>query len=305
MMKGLVLRSTGLFYDVLTEDGKKYNCRVRGKIRLDGIKETNPIAVGDHVSFDLTNEIGSITKILPRKNHILRQSVKKTGHAHVLAANVDQVLVVVTQAYPRTSLGFIDRFLVSAESFRIPQIIVFNKKDMLDEDGRVAQDNLINLYTSIGVKCLSTSALHHEQPEVSAALQNKITLIAGHSGVGKSTLINKLSPSIDQKIGDVSDFSEKGTHTTTYAEMFSINDKTYIIDTPGIKEWGLVDMNQQELSDYFPEMRELRHACKFGSRCIHLNEPKCAIIEAVRSGSIAQSRYESYLSMVLGEDNRK
>jgi ribosome biogenesis GTPase / thiamine phosphate phosphatase len=305
MMKGLVLRSTGSFYDVLSDDDKKYNCRVRGKIRLDGIKETNPIAVGDHVAFDITNEIGSITEILPRKNHILRQSVKKTGHSHVLAANVDQVLVVVTQAYPRTSLGFIDRFLVSAESFRIPQIIVFNKQDMLDDEGRAIQDKLIDLYTRIGVKCLATSALHEDQAEVRETLQHKITLIAGHSGVGKSTLINKLSPSIDQKIGDISDFSEKGTHTTTYAEMFPIDDKTYIIDTPGIKEWGLVDMGQQELSDYFPEMRELRHECKFGSRCIHLNEPKCAIIEAVKSGSIAQSRYESYLSMVLGEDNRK
>jgi ribosome biogenesis GTPase len=304
-MKGLVFRSTGSFYDVRADDGKKYNCRVRGKIRLEGIKETNPIAVGDYVDFDLSNDIGSITEILPRKNHILRQSVKKTGHAHVLAANVDQVMVVVTQAFPRTSLGFIDRFLVSAESFRIPQIIIFNKKDMLDAEGIARQENLIKLYSNIGVTCLATSALHEDQQKVRALLQNKITLIAGHSGVGKSTLINKISPEIDQKIGDISDYSEKGMHTTTYAEMFQLEDQSYIIDTPGIKEWGLVDMNQQEISDYFPEMRDLRDACKFGSKCVHLNEPKCAIKAAVENGTIALSRYDSYVSMVLGEDNRK
>jgi ribosome biogenesis GTPase len=304
-MKGLVLRSTGSFYDVLADDGIKYNCRVRGKIRLEGIKETNPIAVGDHVVFDTITEFGSITEILPRKNHILRQSVKKTSHAHVLAANVDQVLVVVTQASPRTSLGFIDRFLVSAEAFRIPQIIVFNKKDMLDADGIVIQENLIKRYSNIGVTCLAISALHEDQQKVRLLLQDKITLIAGHSGVGKSTLINKIAPEIDQKIGEISDYSEKGTHTTTFAEMFPLDSKSYIIDTPGIKEWGLMDMNQQEISDYFPEMRDLRDQCKFGSKCLHLNEPKCAIKEAVEAGTIAISRYDSYISMVLGEDNRK
>jgi ribosome biogenesis GTPase / thiamine phosphate phosphatase len=304
-MKGLVLRSTGSFYDVLAGDGTKYNCRVRGKIRLEGIKETNPIAVGDYVIFDLTNEIGSITEILPRKNHILRQSVKKTGHSHVLAANVDQALLVVTQAYPRTSLGFIDRFLVSAEAFRIPQVLLFNKKDMLDDEGVHLQNKHIDLYSRIGIKCISISALEDDQNEVRNLISNKVTLIAGHSGVGKSTLINKLSGAIDQKIGAISDFSEKGTHTTTFAEMFSIDNKTFIIDTPGIKEWGLVDMSQQEISDYFPEMRNIRHACKFTSSCLHLNEPKCAVVEAVKDVSIAVSRYESYVSMVLGEDNRK
>jgi ribosome biogenesis GTPase len=304
-MKGLVMRSTGSFYNVLGEDGKKYNCRVRGKIRLEGIKETNPVAVGDRVAFDLESDIGSITEILPRDNHILRQSVKKTGHAHVLAANVDQALVVVTLAFPRTSLGFIDRFLVSAESFRIPQVIVFNKKDMLDEDGLKAVSELMHLYRQIGVTCFSVSALEEDLHEMREVLQNKITLIAGHSGVGKSTILNKIAPDIDQATGDVSTFSSKGTHTTTFAEMFQLNDKTFVIDTPGVKELGLVDMNEQEISDYFPEMRDLRLECKFGSRCIHINEPKCAIIEAVKSGDIALSRYESYVSMVAGGDNRK
>jgi ribosome biogenesis GTPase len=304
-MKGLVMRSTGSFYDVVGTDGKKYTCKVRGKIRLDDIKETNPIAVGDHVEIDLENEIGSITQIHKRENHVLRKSVKKTGHSHVLAANVDQTLLVVTLSFPRTSLGFIDRFLVSSESFQIPQILVFNKKDMLNEEGVRKQQLLIDLYRSLSVSCLSLSALDDDHTELQALLQNKITLIAGHSGVGKSTLINKLSTHIDQKIGDVSDYSEKGTHTTTFAEMFAIDEKTFIIDTPGVKEWGLVDMSEQEISDYFPEMRNLRLSCKFGSKCIHVNEPKCAIIDAVKAGVIAASRYESYISMVLDEDNRK
>jgi ribosome biogenesis GTPase / thiamine phosphate phosphatase len=304
-MKGLVLRSTGSFYDVLAEDGKKYTCKVRGKIRLEGIKETNPVAVGDNVNFETDHDIGSITEILPRTNHILRKSVKKTSHAHVLAANVDQALLVVTLAYPRTSIGFIDRFLVSAESFRIPQVLIFNKKDLLSDEGRQLQQNIIIIYEKIGVRSLSISAMEDSHPEVRAILQDKITLVAGHSGVGKSTLLNKIAPHIDQRTGEISDFSEKGMHTTTFAEMFALDARTFVIDTPGIKEWGLVDMNDQEISDYFPEMRDLRLHCKFGSKCLHFNEPKCAVIEAVEKGSIALSRYESYLSILAGEDNRK
>jgi ribosome biogenesis GTPase / thiamine phosphate phosphatase len=304
-MEGTVMRSTGSFYDVMGINGVKYVCKVRGKIRLEGIKETNPIAVGDHVTIDLENEIGSILEILPRQNHILRQSVKKTGHSHVLAANVDQVLLVVTLAMPRTSLGFIDRCFVSAEAYRIPQILVFNKKDLLDEADHKYMLQLMALYSSLGVTCFSISALTDDPFEIRNVLQHKITLVAGHSGVGKSTLLNKISPEIDQSIGDISEFSEKGKHTTTFAEMFKLNENTYVIDTPGVKEWGLVDMNQQEISDYFPEMRERRLECKFGSKCIHINEPKCAILEAVKSGVIALSRYENYLSMIMGGDNRK
>ncbi|HOX83367.1 MAG TPA: ribosome small subunit-dependent GTPase A [Chryseolinea sp.] len=305
MIKGVVLRSTGSFYDVLAEDGRKYNCRMRGKIRLEEIKETNPVAVGDKVIIDLEHEIGSIVEILPRENHILRQSVKKTGHSHVLAANVDQALVVATLTHPRTSIGFIDRFLVTAEAYRIPQIIVFNKKDLLDEEFTIRQNDLILLYESLGVKCFSVSALEENQVQIRSLLQNKITLVMGHSGVGKSTLLNAISPGLNQTVGDISNFSNKGTHTTTFAEMFPLDEKTFVIDTPGVKEWGLIDMNQQELSDYFPEMRDLRLNCKFQSRCLHINEPKCAIIDAVESGTIQMSRYESYISMVLGEDNRK
>lgn len=304
-MKGKVMRSTGSFYDVLATDGRHYNCRVRGKIRLEGIKETNPVAVGDEVTISLEHEIGTILEILPRKNHMLRQSVKKTGHTHVLAANVDQVLVIVTLAFPRTSLGFIDRVLVSAEAFRIPQILVFNKKDLLDNEGLKTYEELDNLYSKIGTRCMLTSALDEDQSGVKDLLKNHTTLITGHSGVGKSTLLNRISPVIRQSTGDVSDFSEKGTHTTTFAEMFELDPETFVIDTPGIKEWGLVDMNKQELSDYFPEMRPLRDYCKFQSRCLHINEPRCAVKDAVENGSIAPSRYDSYVSMILGEDNRK
>jgi ribosome biogenesis GTPase len=194
--------------------------------------------------------------------------------------------------------------LVTAESFRIPQVLVFNKKDLLTEEGHVQQQHLIDLYSHIGIPSFSITATL-DADSVRALLQNKITLLAGHSGVGKSTLLNALAPDIDQKTGEISEFSEKGMHTTTFAEMFAIDAHSFVIDTPGIKEWGLVDMNAQELSDYFPEMRDLRLECKFGSRCLHMNEPKCAIIDAVERGVIALSRYENYLSMLSGEDNRK
>lgn len=304
-MKGRVMRSTGSWYDVLTEDGTRIQCRIRGKIRLEGIKETNPVAVGDKVEFDMEKNEGIIHTILPRINYIVRQSVKKTGHAHVIAANIDQAMLVATLVLPRTSLGFIDRFLVAAESFRIPQVIVFNKKDLLEPRSADVQNSLIKLYEQIGVACLVTSAIEKQQTEVKKILLGKTTLIAGHSGVGKSTLINQLSPAINQKVSEVSDYTEKGTHTTTFAEMFQIDKTTFIIDTPGLKEFGLIDMTPEELSDYFPEMRDLRPNCKFGSRCRHVNEPKCAILENVEKGTIARSRYESYLSILLGQDNRK
>lgn len=304
-MKGRVMRSTGSWYDVLAEDNSTVACRIRGKFRLERIKETNPIAVGDMVSFDLEKGEGIIHEILPRENYIVRQSVKKTGYAHVIAANIDQAMVVATLMFPRTSVGFIDRFLVVAESFRIPQVIVFNKKDLLDEKVLQEQRALITVYEGIGVKCIETSALEENQDAIKNILREKVTLIAGHSGVGKSTLLNKISPGINQTIGEVSEFSSKGTHTTTFAEMFRLDEKTFVIDTPGLKELGMINMNQQEISDYFPEMRDLRLSCKFGSRCLHLTEPKCAIINAVQSGAIAKSRYTSYYSMVTGEDNRK
>jgi ribosome biogenesis GTPase len=303
-MTGIVLKSTGSWYEVLVGT-TLMQARIRGKLRLDDIKETNPVAVGDWVTIEAEGTNGVISKIQPRKNQMLRQSVKKTGHSHVLAANVDQVLLMATLKQPRTSLGFIDRFLVSAESFRIPQVLLFNKKDLLNEASLEDQNILIQLYSSLNVITHSLQAVSDDLTFVHQLLADKVTLIAGHSGVGKSTLLNRLSSTIQQSTGKISSFSNKGTHTTTFAEMFPLNESTFIIDTPGIKEWGLVDMAPQEISDYFVEMRELRLQCKYGSKCLHLQEPKCAIIAAVEDGEIAVSRYESYVSMVLGEDNRK
>ncbi|MFN7373586.1 MAG: ribosome small subunit-dependent GTPase A [Cyclobacteriaceae bacterium] len=303
-MTGLVFKSTGSWYDVQV-DGRHYPARVRGRLRLEGIKENNPIAVGDRVDVDIEGHEAIITAIQPRINHMLRQSVKKTGHSHVLAANIDQALIVATIKQPRTSLGFIDRFLVSAEAFRIPQVIVFNKRDLLTAEEREEVNKLINLYETTGVRVLLMCAFREELEPLLQILQGKTTLVAGHSGVGKSTLLNRLSPDIKQTVGDISDFSNKGTHTTTFAEMFSLNEQTHIIDTPGVKEWGLVDLTAEEISDYFPEMRDRRLDCKLGARCLHQTEPKCAIRTAVETGDIAESRYQSYLSMIAGEDNRK
>lgn len=301
------MKSTGSWYDVLADDGHIYATRIRGKMRLEESRETNPIAVGDFVELETTDRGDEtvITNILPRENYIARKAVKKSGQSHVIAANIDQALLLVSISFPRTSLGFIDRFTVSAEAFRIPQIIVFNKRDLLSEEELEWIHELKGLYESLGVTCLLTSALHDEQDELRKIVQDKKTLVTGHSGSGKSTLLNKLSDHIHQKTAGVSEFSSKGTHTTTFAEMFRIDDKTYVIDTPGIKEMGMVDMEPEEVSDYFIEMRERRLECKFGSRCLHVNEPSCAVKDAVEKGEISITRYESYLSIVSGEDNRK
>ncbi len=304
-MTGTVLKSTGSWYEVRMQNGVVRNCRMKGKIRLEGIKETNPVAVGDYVEVEEEGNNGVINEILPRKNHLLRQAVKKSSHSHILAANIDQAMLVVTLKQPRTSLGFIDRFIISAEAYRIPQIIIFNKADLLSEEGKEETEVLISLYRSIGIHSISISALSDSIDEIQKILSGKITLMAGHSGVGKSTLLNKIAPSLNRATGTISDFSQKGTHTTTFAEMFEVAPSTFIIDTPGVKEWGLVDMTPQEISDYFVEMRELRLGCKFGSKCLHLQEPGCAIRAAVEIGSISESRFASYVSMVTGEDNRK
>lgn len=304
-MRGTVLKSTGSWYEVLTEDEQIIQCRIKGKLRLEGVRETNPVAVGDYVTYELEDVNGVISEILPRKNHLLRQAVKKSGHSHILAANIDQALLIVTLKQPRTSLGFIDRFLISAEAFRIPQLIVFNKSDLLSEEALTEQNELQKMYNSLGVHSICISAINEEMDELLKLLENKITLMAGHSGVGKSTILNKLAPEFQQTTQEISNFSQKGTHTTTFAEMFRLNESSFLIDTPGVKEWGLVDMEQQEISDYFIEMRELRLSCKFGSKCLHLQEPGCAIQKGILEGEISEGRYHSYKSMVLGEDNRK
>ena len=308
-MKGLVLKSTGSWYEVMGEDQKIYTCRTRGKLRLKGAKTTNPIAVGDYVEYEKEQEVdaaqGIIVSIHPRENYIIRKSVKKTGHAHIIAANIDQAMLIATMTLPRTSYGFIDRFLVAAEAFRIPQVLVFNKIDLLDEKDAHEQSELIKVYEDIGVTCLEISAREMQGLEaVEKQLDQQVTLISGHSGVGKSTLLNKLDPSINQAVKEVSTYAEKGVHTTTFAEMFQLNENTFVIDTPGIKELGLIDTSQEELSDYFPEMRAIQSECKFYN-CSHIHEPKCAVKEAVEAGEIAEKRYNSYLSMYHEEDTHR
>ncbi len=302
------MKSTGSWYAVLGDDGQEYACRIRGKLRIKDLKTTNPLAVGDRVLMNIEKaeeHTAVIDDLLPRTNYIIRQAVKKSSQAHILAANIDQAMLIVTEVYPKTSLGFIDRFLVTAESFRIPQVLVFNKLDILSPELRKNQAEKIKMYQNIGVTCLETSAITKEGIEqLQHVLDGKTTLISGHSGVGKSSLINCIAPHIEQKISEVSDFAEKGVHTTTFAEMFRLKNSTYMIDTPGIKELGLVEMDKYEISDYFPEMRELRLDCKFNN-CLHLNEPGCAVKKALVNGEIAESRYKSYLSMLEGEDNRR
>ena len=300
-MTGLILKSTGSWYDVLGEDDKIYKGRVRGKLRIMDLKSTNPVAVGDRVEMEITGDDAVITDILPRENFIIRQSVHKKGHLHILASNLDQAVLIATLSYPRTSLGFIDRFLVSAEAFRIPQVIVFNKADRLSEKEARKVRELMKMYEEIGIRCLQTSAKSGSGiPEFKHLLNGKKSLIAGHSGVGKSTLINMLAPDIDQKTAEVSDFANKGVHTTTFAEMFRVTPDTFIIDTPGIKELALADIPPEELGDYFPEIRAIRSECKFNN-CLHLKEPGCAVKQAVQEGKINPLRYKSYLSMLDGD----
>jgi ribosome biogenesis GTPase len=306
--EGLVIRSTGSWYEVRTAEKEIYQCRLRGKFKLDDKKITNPIAVGDKVWFeleDLEQNSGIITTIEPRENYILRKSVHRKNESHILAANLDQAVLVATLVFPRTSLGFIDRFLVTTESFRIPTVLVFNKTDLLDEEGQAVQQEIVTLYQNIGYQVLLVSAIEKIGIEaVKAIMQGKKSLIAGHSGVGKSSLINAISPDFQLRTGEVSTFANKGTHTTTFAEMFEVSENTFIIDSPGIKELGLAEIGSEELSHYFPEMREKLGECKYHN-CTHVHEPGCVIVAAVETGEIAESRYHSYLSMLEDDDNRR
>ena len=304
-----MLRSTGSWYEVRdSRDGHIWQCRLKGKFKALGLKVTNPIAVGDYVNFEVEDEgenFGIIHEIVPRENYVIRRSVHKTAHAHLIAANVDQAILICTLVFPRTSLGFIDRFLVAIESFRIPGVLVFNKQDLLNDEMKDFQTELMELYTSLGYRCLATTALAElGLVEFNALLKGKISLLSGHSGVGKSTLVNAIAPGLDIKTQEVSTFANKGVHTTTFAEMFELEPGTFIIDSPGIKELGLADMEKEEISHYFPEMRDLLNQCRFNN-CQHINEPGCAVKGAVTDGNIAMSRYESYLSIMLGGDNRK
>lgn len=304
-MNGVVLKSTGSWYTVLDESNHILECRIKGVFRMKGIKSTNPIAVGDRVSFDMEADgNGVIHAIEERKNYIIRKSINLSKQSHILAANVDQAFLIATLAMPRTSAGFIDRFLLTAEAYHIPVSIFFNKADLFEnEPERMKElDEFIAIYTSIGYSCYKISVKHAKDIELLRQLsKDKITLIAGHSGVGKSTLVNAMDQQLDLRVGQISDAHSKGKHTTTFAEMHPLIYGGFVIDTPGIKELGLVDMEKEELSDYFPEMRALKQECKFNN-CLHLNEPKCAVIKAVEEGRVALSRYNTYLGIMNGEE---
>lgn len=303
-MKGRIIKSTGSWYQVETDDLNVYTCKLRGKFKIKGIKSTNPIAVGDKVIFlwDEERETGFITEIEERKNYIVRRSVNLSKRSHIIASNIDIALLVITLSQPRTSTGFIDRFLVTSEAYKIPCTLVFNKIDIYDEQEQEYLNEIISLYTKIGYRCIKVSA--HEGTNLDLLkkeMKEKVCLISGHSGVGKSALINALDNSKEIRIGDISDIHNKGKHTTTYAEMHHLEFGSHIIDSPGIKEFGLFDFEKSELALYFPEMHNLLEKCKFNN-CTHVHEPECAVKEALHENKISQSRYENYLNILAGEE---
>lgn len=305
-MKALVVKSTGLWYEVRSE-GNTYAARLRGKFKLDDKKLTNPIAVGDWVEImpnDDTKSEWVITEIHDRSNYVIRQSPRKKGHDHLIACNIDLGILVVTLKMPRTSVGFIDRFLITLEAFRIPGLILFNKRDLYKSKDLEIFENLKVLYTNIGYNVLLVSLEKDaEINRIRDVISGKTSMLSGHSGSGKSTLINRLLPHVQQEVKPISDFANKGVHTTTFAELFDINDSTKIIDTPGIKELALSEIEEEELSHYFPEMRAFLGQCKYHN-CVHENEPGCAV-KAHIGKEISLSRYESYLSILRPVDNRK
>lgn len=304
-MQGLITKSTGSWYQVRSGD-ETIDCRMKGKFRIKGITTTNPLAVGDVVDFDMEPEQGTgiITNLHQRKNYIIRKAINLSKQAQIIAANLDRALLVVTLASPRTSLGFIDRFLVTAEAYDIPACLIFNKLDLFSDEGLEILADYQSIYQNIGYPCYSVSALEGTNiDEVQELLKDKVTLFSGHSGVGKSSLINRLLPDLDLRTHMVSEWSDKGMHTTTFAEMFELPQGGYIIDTPGIRELGVIDIEKEVLSHFFPEMRERMNQCRFNN-CRHINEPGCAVLDALEEGEISQSRYDSYLSIYHGNDTR-
>jgi len=299
-MQALVYKSTGSWYQVKDKDGKVYNARIKGKFKIDGITSTNPIAVGDWVEIENEGDQEStiITEIYERRNYINRVSPHNKNQQHIVAANLDQSLLFATLKEPRTSLGFIDRFLVISEAYDVPAIIVFNKADLFKHKEAEKFELVKEIYEPIGYTVVKMSVEENTGvDEVASLLAGKTTLLSGHSGVGKSSFINRILPGFILKTQDVSGWSGKGMHTTTFAEMYDLPFGGKIIDTPGIREMGLVDISKQELSHYFPEMRAVINQCQFNN-CLHLNEPGCAVKEAVNTGSVHAERYVSYLNIM-------
>ena len=314
-MKGLVVKNTGSWYTVRTDDGQLVDCKVKGNFRLKGIRSTNPVAVGDRVvvsSFlEGSREGAFITEIEERRNYIIRKSINLSKQSHILAANVDQALLIITVSRPQTSTTFIDRFLASAEAYRVPVVLVFNKTDLLDGDERRYQQMMVSLYETIGYECRQISASTGDGvEELHPLLEGKITLLSGNSGVGKSTLINRLVPGANLRTAEISDAHNTGMHTTTFSEMIplsplsTVEGTSYLIDTPGIKGFGTFDMEPEEVTSYFREIFHFSKDCRF-SNCTHTHEPGCAVLKALDDHYIAQSRYQSYLSMLNDKDESK
>jgi ribosome biogenesis GTPase len=303
MQEGLVIKSTGSWYTVETEDGDLIDCRVRGKLRLKGVRTTNPVAVGDRVSVEGDKDSHVIVKIAPRKNYIIRRSVNLSKQSHIIASNIDLAAIVVTLKHPTTYPTFIDRFCVAAEAYHIPVAVIINKADLLDGEELEIAEHFLKVYKDIGYPTLITSAVTDQGlDQLKDMLRNKTVLLSGHSGVGKSRLVNAIDPELDVKVGEISDYHQMGKHTTTFAEMHPLSFGGYLVDTPGIRGFGLVHFEREELAGYFPEMRELLPECKYYN-CIHLNEPGCAVKSALETGEVAESRYKSYLNML--EENEE
>ena len=298
-MKGLVIKNTGSWYTVRTDDGRDIESKIKGNFRLKDIKSTNPIAVGDRVVIDINSEgTAFITAIEERKNYIIRRASNLSKQAHIIAANLDQAMLIVTVNYPITTPIFIDRFLATAEAYRVPVKLVFNKIDRYEEDDLRQMEEMIELYTSIGYPCAKLCATKGDGLEaLQSELKGRITLLSGHSGVGKSTLINKLVPGVNLRTGDISEYHNKGMHTPTFSEMIALPNGGYLIDTPGIKGFGTIEMEDAEISHYFPEIFAESADCRFNN-CTHRHEPGCAVLKAVESGKISASRYRSYLNIL-------
>ncbi len=310
MKKGIVIKSTGSWHTVKTDDGNSIECRIKGNFRIKGIRSTNPIAVGDQVEITEQKEdnnpegtvIGLITNIIERKNYIIRKSPNLSKESHIIAANIDQAFLIVTIKHPVTTTTFIDRFLVSAEAYRIPCRIIFNKIDLYNGAQTSLMNFLIDVYEAVGYQCLKISAKKDiGMEELKMMMQNKTNVLSGHSGVGKSTIINSIQPGTMLKTGIISDSHHSGKHTTTYSEMIDLDFGGYIIDTPGIKGFGLLEMGKEEISHYFPEMFQLLNNCQYYN-CTHAHEPECAVKKAVADGQIAESRYDTYLGLLNTED---
>lgn len=297
--QGLVIKNTGNLYLVKTDEGEELFCTAKGRFRLQGIRSTSPVVVGDRVEIEIqSDDAAYITQIEDRRNYIVRRASKLSKHSHILAANIDLALLCVTVRSPETTTIFIDRFLVTAEAYRVPVYLVFNKMDIYDADDAEYVDVLIYLYETIGYKCIKASVVDDRGlEEIGGLIENKISLFAGHSGVGKSSIINKLQSETTQKVAEISEYHDMGVHTTTFSEMIALDNGGYVIDTPGIKGFGTIDMAPEEVSHYFPEIFKTSHKCRFHN-CMHLNEPDCAVLQAVENHYISQSRYQSYLNIL-------